>query len=73
MAAADIFLKTETLIGFAVSLRRWMDPNEPLPVREVEDTRARLDFILEMMDAHPEAFGSEGDIRSSALYFSGRF
>ena len=73
MAAADIFLKPETLFGFIAHLRRWIGRKEALPAREAEETRARLDFILEMMDAHPEAFASEEAVRSSALYFSGRF
>jgi hypothetical protein len=73
MAAADIFLKPETGFGFVAHLRRWIGRKEALFEREAEETRTRLDFILEMMDAHPEAFASEDAVRSSALFFSGRF
>jgi hypothetical protein len=73
MAAAEIFLKTKTRFSFVAHLRRWMGTKEALPVRETEETRARLDFVLELMDAHPEAFASEEAVRCSALYFSGRF
>ncbi len=73
MAAADNFLKTFTLFGFLSPIHRWMERKKDLSAREEKDTRARLDFILEMMDAHPDAFASEEAVRSSALYFSGRF
>jgi hypothetical protein len=73
MATAEIFLKTEPYHGFAAVLKRWTRRTEPLPAREVDDTRARRDFILEMMDTHPDAFASEETVRCCALYFSGRF
>ena len=73
MAAVDFFLKTETLFGFVAQLRQKIGKKGALPAREVEETRARRDFIIEMMDAHPEAFASEVAVRNSAPYFSGRF
>ncbi len=73
MAAADIFLKTEMRFGYLAQLRRWIGQRATLPAREAEEARARQDFVLEMMDSHPEFFSSEEAFRCSALYFSGRF
>ena len=73
MATADIFLKPKTGFGFAAAMRRWIGCNDPLQVPAEEDTRARIDFILEIMDMHPEAFASDECFRYSARYLSGRF
>jgi hypothetical protein len=73
MATADIFLKTDTLTGIAGLFRRWTGQTQPSPAREVEDTRARRDFILEMMETCPDAFTSEDAARGAGLYISGRF
>jgi hypothetical protein len=73
MAATDIILNTEMRFGFLAQLRQWIAQRVALPAQDAEETRARLDFILEMMDSHPEVFTSEEAVRSSALFFSGRF
>ncbi|NEK24818.1 hypothetical protein GV827_20825 [Sulfitobacter sp. JBTF-M27] len=73
MAAADIFFETEMRIGYVAQLRRWIGQRAAMHAQEAEETRARLDFILETMDSHPEFFSSEEAVRCSALYFSGRF
>jgi hypothetical protein len=73
MAAAAILLKTETRFGVAAALRRWFGRKDPMSEREVEEARAGVDFILEMMQSHPEAFASDEAFRYSALYASGRF
>ena len=73
MAVADIFFKTEMPFGYLAQVRRWIGQLAALPAPEAEEARARQDFILEMMDSHPEFFCSEEAIRCSALYFSGRF
>lgn len=72
MAAADIFLKPKTRFGVAASMRRWLARNDPLPAPAEEDTRARIDFILEIMNMHPEALASDECFRYSARHFSGR-
>ena len=73
MAAAEIFLKPATLFSFLAHPKRWSGQKERMSRREVEETRARLDFILGMMDTCPEAFASEDAVRNTALFFSGRF
>ena len=73
MATADIFLKPKTGFGVAAAMRKWIGRNAPLPAPAEEDTRARIDFILEIMDTHPEAFASDECFRYSARHFSGRF
>ncbi len=37
------------------------------------ENRDRRNFILEMMDAHPEAFQSELDCQSMMIFYSSRF
>jgi hypothetical protein len=44
----------------------------PLPTPP-QETRARLDFVLERLEAAPEAFITEEAIRGSMYFFSGRF
>ena len=38
-----------------------------------QETRARRDFILEMMDAHPEAFQHEMDFQTMMGFYPSRF
>lgn len=38
-----------------------------------DDSRARREFILGVMDDCPEAFASEDGVRQTMYYFSGRF
>ena len=40
---------------------------------DVQDNRARRDFVLEMMDAHPEAFQHEIDCQTMMTYYPSRF
>lgn len=43
------------------------------PPCDTTDTRARLDFVREMLDRHPEAFASEHDLRAMMLLFPQHF
>lgn len=72
MTVIDIFPKQDPFHGMRTLLRRWIGQRATSPAQEVEDTRARLDFILEMMDAYPEAFLSDEAFRCSSRHFSGR-
>ena len=38
-----------------------------------EENRARRDFIMEMMDAHPEAFQHEIDCQTMMRFYPSRF
>lgn len=40
---------------------------------EQDDDRARRDFMLEMLDRHPEAFASDHSVRSMLSLYSDRF
>ena len=74
MAAMDIFLNERSIFQTLISLLPRFDRTETFaaPSTEEED-RARRDFILEMMDEHPDAFAHEDGARAAQYYFSGRF
>lgn len=73
MTVTDIFAKQDPLFGIKALWRCWIGQMAPASEPSVEDTRARLDFILEMMDAHPEVFSSDEAFRWTSRHFSGRF
>lgn len=40
---------------------------------EQDDNRARRDFMLEMLDRHPDAFASDHSVQSMLSFYSDRF
>lgn len=46
---------------------------EPREIDEDEDSRARRDFVLDMMDRHPAAFAGEYDVQEMMRHFPQRF
>lgn len=48
-------------------------PRPVSPPCGADDTRARLDFVREMLNRHPEAFASEHDVRSMMMLFPQHF
>jgi len=41
--------------------------------RSTTEDQARRDFVLEMMQEHPEAFQHEQDVQSMMLFYPSRF
>jgi len=59
--------------GLATSLlSKVIGSTEDTEVRD-QESRARRDFILEMMDAHPEAFQHEMDFQTMMSFYPSRF
>lgn len=63
MATLDTFMKTGTILR--LSLPEWLQLRRTeRPANEMaEDARTRRDFVLGMMQAHPEAFVQEESFR----------
>ncbi len=59
----------EDFLESLVSSRDCETPNHELH----EDSRARRDFMLEMLDRNPEAFQSEFDVQNMARLYRCRF
>jgi hypothetical protein len=45
----------------------------PKPPVTADDTRARADFILDMLDRSPSAFGAESDVYGMMSLYGGRY
>lgn len=73
MAAMETFLRPEPFSRIAALVRLWFSKRVRYVEEAPDETRARRDFILEMMDECPDAFLHEDNMRTAMLYYSGRF
>ncbi|UWR01915.1 hypothetical protein K3740_12705 [Ruegeria conchae] len=72
-AAASQTRPTWKWFGFATSfLSKMIGPSTDIEVHDQEG-RAHRDFILDMMDAHPEALQHEMDFETLMRFYPSRF
>lgn len=45
----------------------------PVPDADRDDSRARRDFLMDMLDRNPDAFASEHDVQSMIRLYPGHF
>ena len=66
-----------TLPSLAETLSHWLKSFRctDIPATRVtpDETRARRDFIREMLDRHPDALTSETEVQTMMLVYPGRF
>ncbi|OYX44497.1 MAG: hypothetical protein B7Z02_05190 [Rhodobacterales bacterium 32-67-9] len=54
-------------------LRRVLPSFPPINDADADADRARRDFVLDMLDRHPEAFASEFDVQGMLSLYRDRF